>query len=205
MKAYKFRSSENMRFVFDILINNQLYCSEWAKANDPLEGGFLVEPYDKKAEIFEALLKYRTCSLCAYCTNHLMWAHYANEFKGVAIEVILPDNSSDIQLVKPRHEFLTMQILDNDFEADKFAREILFSKYVDWMYESEVRILSKSEFFKDFTIKRVITGQRMEEIDFEVLKSICNERKIKLDKQLILDDRLTTVSEFDEEQELWEE
>ncbi len=204
MTAYKFRPSENMRFIFDILINNRLFCSDWSKANDPLEGGFLVEPNDKKDEIYKALSKYRVCCLSEFCSNHLMWAHYANEFRGVTIEVNLPDDHPDIRLVSRRHEFLTREILGKDFEPDEFARKILFSKYKDWMYENEIRILTTSEYFYDFTINRVITGQRIDKIDFEVLKIICNERKITLDKQLILDDRLTTQSEFEEEMEYTE-
>ncbi len=36
MKVYKFRSSEQISFIFDILLNKRLYCADWKNLNDPI-------------------------------------------------------------------------------------------------------------------------------------------------------------------------
>ena len=40
MKLYKYRSLDNMDYVFDILSNGLVYCSSYKDLNDPFEGQF---------------------------------------------------------------------------------------------------------------------------------------------------------------------
>ena len=40
MKAYKFRGSHQFDMVMDIVLGKRLYCADWAKLNDPMEGVF---------------------------------------------------------------------------------------------------------------------------------------------------------------------
>ena len=42
MKLYKFRSLNNTKFAFDILVNNRLYCANYESLNDPFEGEFIT-------------------------------------------------------------------------------------------------------------------------------------------------------------------
>lgn len=42
MKLYKFRSLNNPKFAFDILINSRLYCANYESLNDPFEGEFIT-------------------------------------------------------------------------------------------------------------------------------------------------------------------
>ena len=90
MKVYKFRSLENFEYTADILLNSKLYASDFRKLNDPMEGSFKLLPnVDKKLSeaIIEAKLDLKICSLTSDMSNPLMWAHYANNFKGICIEI----------------------------------------------------------------------------------------------------------------------
>jgi hypothetical protein len=39
-KFYKFKSPEPLLHVLDIIFNMRLYCSDWSKLKDPMEGWF---------------------------------------------------------------------------------------------------------------------------------------------------------------------
>ena len=101
MKLYKFRSlRSNFEFVLDILLNERLYCANYRNLNDPLEGMFsatqpgrapvglrfteiphFVEDLPRRSE------ETRVCSLSRPLTEMLLWSHYGDEHRGVAIEI----------------------------------------------------------------------------------------------------------------------
>ncbi len=186
MKVYKFRSTEQMAFIFDILLNKRLYCSSWKDLNDPMEGMFTYQ-YDREEEsdtekkvkgIIESKQKYKICSLSSTYDNHLLWAHYANGFDGVAIEIELQDNNDKIKPIDyDRGVFAHVNIQQQPSE-DQAAQDILFSKNKVWKYEEEIRILHDSEYFDDFKITRLVVGHRVQEALFKVLNMICSQLDI---------------------------
>ncbi len=49
MLVYKFRPSEKLDWVIDIVNNRRLHCSDWSVLNDPLEGCFYYsEDYSER-------------------------------------------------------------------------------------------------------------------------------------------------------------
>ncbi len=190
MKAYKFRSSAQIGFAFDIIINNRLYCSEWNNLNDPMEGAFINSHNLKETSIAAAKVtgiitakrKYKICSLSGTYDCHLLWAHYAGGFDGVAIEVELPDNDKNIKKVDSRGVFAFVNIDQHTYEEDA-AKSILFSKYKEWEYEKEIRILSEKPFYKlPKPVSRVIAGHRMDKALFDVLNIVCTNLGITLNR-----------------------
>ena len=191
MKAYKFRASNQIDFAFDIIINRRLYCADWQNLNDPMEGIYAYSSSfnsDKRIikervrGIRNSKRKYKICSLSSTFDSHLLWAHYAGGFDGVAIEVELPDNDSNIKNVEMRgvFGFVDMDNIDNEEEV---ARKILFSKYNQWEYEKEIRILSENQWYKlNAPVKRVIAGQRMSKALFDVLNIVCTNLNIPLNR-----------------------
>ena len=191
MKAYKFRSSSQIAFAFDIIINSRLYCANWKECNDPTEGLFFyqhsltsdIDVINKRVNDIEmAKNKYKICSLSLTFDSFLLWAHYAGGFDGVAIEVELPDDDPNIRKVESRgiFDFVDMAKFT---EEDDVARRLLFSKHIDWSYEKEIRILNESEWYKlKFPITRVIAGARMGKALFEVLNIVCTSKNITLNK-----------------------
>lgn len=188
MLAYKFRSASQVEFVFDILLNRRLYCADWRKLNDPMEGMFASvhrdadRPYVQQVVmgIREAKGRYKIASLAGTFDCHLLWAHYAGGFDGVAIEVDLPDDDPMIRQVDYRGVFAFVDIdrLNNEDEA---AQTILFSKYQEWHYEREVRILHHQEFYPlTRPIRRVIIGHRMGGAMFDALHLICDKLGIEV-------------------------
>lgn len=209
MRAYKFRSSSQIAYAFDIIINQQLHCSDWKDLNDPMEGMYAYSNGLKSdRNIIEERLKgirnakreYKICSLSYTFDSHLLWAHYAGGFDGVAIEVELPDNNPNIKEVEPRGVFAYID-MENFNSEEEAARTILFSKYHEWEYEQEVRILNTSEWYElDSPVKRVIAGSRMNEALFDVLNITCTKLDITLNKVGIGDEGIDAdyVKPFEE-------
>ena len=190
MKAYKFRPASQIAFAFDIIINKRLHCADWKNLNDPMEGTF-VYSYKEKEEsvvskrvkgISEAKRKYKICPLSGTFDSHLLWSHYTGGFDGVAIEVDLPDDTPSIKLVDYRGVFAFLD-MDDNISEDEAAKKVLFSKYDEWQYEQEIRILNDSEWFElRRPIKRVIAGHRMPKALFNALNITCNSLGIILNK-----------------------
>jgi hypothetical protein len=191
MKAYKFRASSQIDFAFDIIINQRLFCSDWKDLNDPMEGMFGYS-HSMKSEIGiikdrirgirDSKRKYKICSLSSTFDSHLLWAHYAGGFDGVAIEVDLPENDPNIKNVEMRgvFGFVDMERFTTEEEA---ARMILFSKYNEWEYEKEIRILSENQWFNlESPVSRVIAGPRMSKALFDVLNIVCTSLSVTLNR-----------------------
>ncbi|MGF7177011.1 DUF2971 domain-containing protein [Azospirillum doebereinerae] len=181
MKAYKFRAAAQIAFAFDIIINRRLYCADWKNLNDPMEGMFAYSySHDQETEaqrivkgVVESKNKYKVCSLSGTYDCHLLWSHYAGGFDGVAIEMNLPEGSRSIRPVEYRGVYAYLDLADVKREDDA-ARTILFSKYKEWEYEREIRILSDSEwYYLENPVTKVIAGPRMPDALFKVMNITC--------------------------------
>ncbi len=104
MKLYKYKSLVNLWHMLDVIVNQRLYCAHWKELNDPLEGRYeiyLGEKSDRLESIMASRIEnakdtYRVASLSADPTNFLMWSHYADGHKGVAIEIEIADDHEDL-------------------------------------------------------------------------------------------------------------
>ncbi len=166
MKVYKYRSLTNFEFVADILCEQRFYASSFFDLNDPMEGLFEYEAGTKQ-EYIDAIVwgkkKLRVCSFSRNWENLLLWAHYADGFKGVCIELDLkkPRNNA-FKIARVTYEPGRL-LFSNDAgqQVDKMPSKILSRKNVAWEYEKEVRTLSQHKYIRDgITIKSVLLGLR---------------------------------------------
>jgi hypothetical protein len=198
MKAYKFKGAAQIPHAFDIIFNSRLYCADWSNLNDPMEGMFAY-PYksgDKQeediknvvAQIVREKKQLRVCSLSETFDCHLLWSHYATGFRGLAVEVELPDNSLAIRKVSYGGVFGGVS-LNGRVDAQEAAEEILISKYSEWSYEREIRVLHRGSYFPlAAPVKHVIAGHRMEPALFDALNFICHKKGIRFSRTGIGDE-----------------
>lgn len=192
MKLYKYRSLANTHYVFDILLEGRLRCSAWSNLNDPMEGIFEYTNGESGRfrsyidDVIRCKFEYKICSLSLNPFSSVMWAHYADEFRGLAIEVDLPliDSPNEdfgyadplIAPIEYRDEYY-FSMIPRQQDPRATAKQILLSKQSDWRYEKEVRILSREDFFSLNNISiRVIAGPRMHQSLFDALKLICRSK-----------------------------
>jgi len=196
MRAYKFRGSSQFDYTLDMIFNKRLFCSDWSRLNDPMEGSFVYsrsssDENDYKSRVQEIIEKkkcIRVCSLSKTFDCHLLWAHYASGFDGLAVEVELPDRDHRIKDVTYRGVFGHVAA-DLASDPNSVAEEVLSSKYKEWEYEKEVRILNHGEYFAlPKPVTRIIAGHRMKSALFEALKIICKDQGVALCKTGIGDE-----------------
>jgi hypothetical protein len=144
-----------------------------------------TEERDRKedvAEIVKHKRQLKVCSLSKTFDSHLLWAHYASGFDGLAIEVDLPENGREIKHVKYGGVFASVTF-DNAIPSWEAAEQVLSSKYREWSYEREVRVLQQDEWYHlTKPVSRVIAGHRMNPALFEALRIICDRRGIILNR-----------------------
>jgi hypothetical protein len=188
MKAYKFKAAHQIPHAFDIIFNSRLYCADWSNLNDPMEGMFAysfksADEEDVKRtveKIVREKKQLRVCSLSETFDCHLLWSHYASGFSGLAIEVELPDDSPAVRKVNYRGVFAGVNFHGHDIDAQQAAEDILGSKYVEWAYEREIRVLYRDSYFAlSKPVRHVIAGHRMEPALFEALNFICHKKGIR--------------------------
>ena len=198
MKAYKFRGADQIPFALDVMFNNRLYCADWTKLNDPVEGMFVYSyasdggnDYKKEVgQIIEEKKRLKVCSLSRTFDCHLLWSHYASGFSGLAIEVELPDDHPEVKVVDYRGVFAFVS-MEEHCSASEIADRILASKYSEWSYEQEVRILRQGEWFQlPSPVSRVICGHRMNPALFDALRIICERKEIVINRIDIGDEGL---------------
>jgi hypothetical protein len=197
MRAYKFKGAEQIPHAFDIIFNSRRYCADWSNLNDPMEGMFAYtyKSGDKEEDIKNVIAKIvrekkqlRVCSLSETFDCHLLWAHYASGFSGLAIEVEIPERSPAIRKVTYGGVFAGVR-LNGGLNAQAAAEEVLSSKYSEWSYEREIRVLHRVSYFPlAAPIKRVIAGHRMEPALFGALNFICHKKGIRFSRTGIGDE-----------------
>lgn len=184
IKLYKFRSLENFEFTADILLNNRLYASDFRNLNDPMEGIFMSNPKKKKKhnlidKIISKKEKLKICSLSKWMTNPILWAHYADGFRGICIEIEADRSKLDIEKIDyqafvPDIDYTSYKGMDTEnFSSNDWAKIILIRKFGEWKYEEEYRIFSKKPFItNDFKITAVYLGMRISDVNKRILEKI---------------------------------
>ena len=178
MKVYKYRSLRNFDFVADIICNRRFYAAPFFELNDPMEGLFEY-PADTKKEYIAAIVKgkrkLRICSFSKDPNNPLLWAHYADGFRGVCIEVDLQSLQREDCKIVPVKYPPTRSRFSNDAKelVDRMPEKFLSRKSTAWEYEKEVRTLSKGEYVQDgITVKSVLLGIRTPDVLKEAIAKI---------------------------------
>lgn len=153
MKLYKLMSLRNRERIEVMCLRKSIYCAKRDELNDPLEG-FYTSPSGRntqerqataeiRARINQAKHQVRICSLTNNPSDLLMWSHYADGHRGIAVELDVPADHKDLHEV--RYE---QQLMNVDVQAespDCLLRHILTTKLAPWGYESEHRFIVPEE------------------------------------------------------------
>ena len=167
MLLYKYRGIQGFRFFTDIILKSRLYAAPYFDLNDPMEGRYLYSQSDGKIDEDMARMlkgekdKVRVCSLSRNPNNELMWSHYAEGHKGVAIGI---EVDSKRYKVRPIDYDGLHQIGRNNFHSGS-AIDVLSHKLDVWAYEEEERVFTKNKHYVDVSIRRIICGSRMSNQD----------------------------------------
>ncbi|CEJ64544.1 MULTISPECIES: DUF2971 domain-containing protein [Citrobacter] len=204
---FKYRKFD--KSCLELLLNRELWFASPATLNDPFEAqSSLDEVLDAvwaryplpqtERETYEDYLqkKLSSAGICSFSRarkNQLMWAHYADEHKGVCIgfkeHKIRPEGSHIFPLdVTYQDNYPFDGIIErfNHFEHEPgmndwntITGDILYSvlgtKYTSWNYERERRLLfftSGAQKFETEAVNSIAFGLRTSERDKQTLRTL---------------------------------
>ena len=178
---YKSLNGENWKYLLDIILNNRLYCAKYHELNDPMEGVFYLDKNARDIEHLERLIagkeSYTICSLSEIDNEPLMWGHYADGNRGVAIGVSISHESNVSSVIYRKNKIQDLSLVK--------AIDLLRYKNPDWSYEKEVRVFCKNTRYVKVEISEIIFGCRIdseiEKLIIKLIKSI--NPNIKIYKQ----------------------
>jgi hypothetical protein len=165
--------------VLDILVNKRLYAATFEEMNDPMEGFYTADP-DIPDESLDALkveqksLKF--CSLSKYHNSPLMWAHYANGNRGIAIGIEVKDDADLREVVYGSHSHL---VASKPTTIER-AKDVLSFKADFWRYEDEMRVFADKGNYVSVTVKEIIFGERADRTQKALLKKIIEKVNPKI-------------------------
>ena len=189
---------QNLDFVLDILLNGRLYCAEYQMLNDPLEGFFIEEigqwvqikslgtfaPVQTPRQVSDLpdhrAIACRVCSLSRPLDNIVLWSHYADGHRGVAIELDLPDDDDLAGSLRKIEYVKELPKVSATALHDLTAETVLSVKTREWEFEEEYRIVTASEHLPvRGHITAVYVGERASELHVDILKR-CVPKEIPL-------------------------
>jgi hypothetical protein len=133
-------------------------------------GGGIEESFEKlqrdmpkfNSEILAMLAASKILCLSEVATNVLMWAHYASNHKGVALQFWTPvgidspwSRARKIEYVSTPPSFADLELLSDflsgyrSFNAKEIMDKFVYTKSQEWEYEQEWRINRSDGFDKD--------------------------------------------------------
>ncbi|MGO4284451.1 DUF2971 domain-containing protein [Bosea sp. TAB14] len=155
-----------------------IWAAAYHQMNDPMEGTFFARRHGPGDLYFQTILesiregKQRTGIACfsETPTNELMWAHYADEFRGICIAYDFSDLRDSLEgNAAFSRLFYTesppnLDLGENDLETD--VRRVLSSKSQKWGYEREWRMftqrLGRIGYRNPATVRTIYFGHRID-------------------------------------------
>lgn len=176
------KNKKEYGYTIEDLIKNRIYKKDSKLFNDPFD------PYLKKyvnnfSENFEI---FRMTCLTKIENNLLMWAHYANNHKGICVGYEIKIDS-DILLKKIKYTGMEIKrknsedIFEN-MEKILTLEDSFFIKHKNWSYENEYRIVhldSSTLYYNNVVVKEIIFGLECLEDNKLKIFNILKEKNIK--------------------------
>ncbi len=181
-RIYRYRSLTRSPTALDEEIdsieNNYLYCPEFTRMNDPMEGFFRPSRLLRGEANYKKIVREITntksrIGIACFSETYesaLMWSHYAGNYTGICVAYStadllkgLPDEASLVRLAyidKP-----PLLLPSHALDAGNAAIRILSQKQYNWAYEREWRVLASVgpvHYRRKHAIRDIFFGSRID-------------------------------------------
>ncbi|WP_175726375.1 DUF2971 domain-containing protein [Burkholderia ambifaria] len=164
MKLYRYRQINTN--TFSEIAERQAWFSKYSELNDPFEGRYVNKSSDIGMDVL--IQKIRVCCFSKRNDNLLLWAHYAENHRGVCLEYDIPDEIFRTQFF-PINYSATQPVIEKinrypvgDVNAGSLLMTmkdaVFLMKSEDWKYEEEWRMLRITERLAEKGEKHAIPG-----------------------------------------------
>jgi Protein of unknown function (DUF2971) len=183
------------------LLEGYIYCGAFSNMNDPMEGThrlsyrFMNSPIsDKRRDrVRTAFDKMGIASMSEARDHEPMWAHYADQFKGMCVQYsmkkLLKGLGQNIAITRMMYSEREPVLLDDSSTATDRARLCLSSKNVRWASEREWRIFKEEQGEASYGIPTAVTkiflGSRILAEDEEKVVNACRSLNVPVAKMAI--------------------
>ena len=180
MKLFKYKSLSPFEYVSDILFNSRFYAAKFFELNDPMEGRFDHDPETKREFLLQVIAGKKRLNICSFSKdmgNLLLWAHYADSFRGICIEIEAED-TPDSKVVQVNYSPFSVYVSNESAsDLDGIPEIILRNKNEAWEYEEEVRILSKNQSIEEgVKINAIYLGLRTSPVMKDTIVQLVSDR-----------------------------
>jgi hypothetical protein len=178
----------------DAIEERYVYCAAFGSLNDPMEGLFSTSRTVResanhraiRASIRENKANIGMCSFSEVYDHELMWAHYADQFRGICISYslskLLKGLPNDVHFVRMFYNETEPTIHRASDDPGKLAKMVLSYKSYKWLYEREWRMfapLGKAYYRDTASVTRVYLGSRVSDQDRTKIMTRLKQLKIK--------------------------
>jgi hypothetical protein len=174
---YRYRSLADLEREIGTIEQNYIYCGGYAALNDPMEGFFgqdgafarTREGRRIKRAIDAVTPNIGIGSFCEAHDNELMWAHYADQFRGICIAYdfrrLIAELADDVYFARMNYAERLPIVGLSRREPEILAMRVLSYKNHRWGYEREWRMFAPTvgaiHYKSRKAIRRVHLGHRV--------------------------------------------
>jgi hypothetical protein len=154
VSLYRYRSLKKFERELEAIEEAYLYCAPFSVLNDPMEGAFTSSRRLRNAPEYDELRRavldnkdgLRICSFSEVPDHELMWAHYADQFKGICISYslakLMENMDNDVSFVRMFYSEKQPTIHKANRDYAYLAKMVLSYKNYKWLYEREWRMFA---------------------------------------------------------------
>ncbi|AIO28457.1 DUF2971 domain-containing protein [Burkholderia cepacia] len=164
MKLYRYRQINTN--TFGEIAERRAWFSKYSELNDPFEGRYINKSSDSSLDVL--IQTFRVCCFSKRNDNLLLWAHYAENHRGVCLEYDIPDETFKTRFF-PINYSASQPVIDRvnrypvgDVNSGSLLMDmkdaVFLTKSEDWKYEEEWRMLRITERSEEKGEKHEIPG-----------------------------------------------
>jgi Protein of unknown function (DUF2971) len=175
-KVYRYRSLRKFEQEVEAIEQGYLFCARYTALNDPMEGVFRSSKVFRGSENYretrKAIIENKTqigmCSFSEVHDHELMWAHYADQYKGICIAYslskLLDALGNNVSFVRMYYNEMVPIVRHSHEEPNDLAKMVLSYKNYRWLYEREWRMFAPpgvASYNNTACVTRVYLGSRI--------------------------------------------
>ena len=193
---YRYRGLREFEREISAIESATLWCSAYKKLNDPMEGVYRTSRQLRESKNYLNTRKLiasnkANLGICSFSESHrneLMWAHYADEYKGICIEYrfssLLTNLNQDVSFARIHYsESAPTAIMK--MKPEQMAQNLLSYKNYRWLYEREWRMFGphgKIPYISAKCVRRIYLGIRIKESHKDEIKHRLAPLRIEVKK-----------------------
>lgn len=197
---YRYRSLRPLDREIEAIEQSYVFCAQYGTLNDPMEGQFSsshrLRESDEYRSVRKAIIDHKLdigmCSFSEVHNHELMWAHYANNFKGICIAYNLPkllnNLGSDATFVRMFYNEQEPTVRLTKKPTLELAKMVLSYKNYRWLYEREWRMLAplgEAHYKNVNCVTHVYLGSRIADDDKHEIKRRLSRLHIRTSQMII--------------------